>query len=343
MTVQVCLVALVLLAVHCSVAVVIPSNQEQTTSEWVHHLRIGDVLFAKATDKKQMSDYLREMSYHDDGTACFGSASSNVAEDGPLVSQLEKSREKRDFIYEDYDTQSYKCLKEVDRVFYYPEFAVGALDNGCTAFLVGPYHAITTAKCVYDFSNRLWEKKLDFLRAKSGSEYLQRMEWEEVYVPRKFFDQNNEDFDWALILFNTSQPSSVWHPFMYCPSKCPGPYSTTYGYKNETMILKECEILEQKCHNRFEMQCCQNNAANFHGGPVFNGYSFDGSQVPPVVGMNTLAANKAETDSSELEPKTSPNDEEIIFDTAMKFNSEMFWTVCMLMENSGYDSNCMKL
>lgn len=311
-------------------------------SGWVNHLRIGDVLFAKSPDKQQMSDYFQETSHHYDGITCFKSAASTIAEDGPLLEFSEQSREKRDYFeYDDYETQDYTCLREVDRVFYYPEFAIGRLENGCTAFLVGPYHALTTAKCVYDFNNRLWEKKLDFLRAQNGTEYLQRMEWEELYIPREFFEQNSDDFDWALILFNRSHPSPVWHPFMYCPGKCPEHYSTAYGYKNWNMILKECEVFEEECHKRVEMQCCQNDVANFHGGPIFGGYGFDGSKILPVVGISTYSNEET---AAELESKSNEiAKEEIIFDSALKIDSEIFWMVCMLMENSGFDSDCKKL
>ena len=35
-----------------------------------------------------------------------------------------------------------------------PYCAIGQMENGCTAFLVGPYHAITSRHCVYDCSKR---------------------------------------------------------------------------------------------------------------------------------------------------------------------------------------------
>ena len=335
----------VLCTAHCmqySAAAAIKGSEQSSSLGWVKHLRLGDVIFAKPPDIKEMSDYITEMNYQDDGTACFGSAATTVSEDGPLIPFIDKSsRQKRDYEYEDYDTQSYECLREVESVYYYPEYAVGGLDNGCTAFLVGPYHAMTSAKCVYDSDERTWEHNLDFWRARNGSGYLQRMEWEEVYIPREFFNQSiqSDDFDWALIILNKSQFSPVWHSVNYCPSKCPGRHVTSYGYGNENMILKECEISEQDCFKRMEMQCCQNPAVNFRGGPVFDGYDFYGSKIPPVVGINTCS--KEADDEMELE--SEQKSEEITPDVAVKFHSDMFWTVCMLMENSGYDPNCKKL
>ena len=38
-----------------------------------------------------------------------------------------------------------------------PYCAIGELENGCTAFLVGPYHAITAGHCVYDCNARKWK------------------------------------------------------------------------------------------------------------------------------------------------------------------------------------------
>ena len=332
---------------HCmqysaSVAAAFKGSKQSPSLGWVKHLRVGDVIFAKSFDIEEMSDYVTEMSYQDDGTACFGSAATTVSEDGPLIPFSEKSnRQKRGYEYEDYDTQSYECLREVESVYKYPEYAVGRLDNGCTAFLVGPYHAMTSAKCVYDFNERMWERDLDFWRARNGSGYLQRMEWEQVYIPRELFNQSiqSEDFDWALIILSKSQVSPVWHSVNYCPSKCPGRYITSYGYGNENMILKECEISKQNCFKRIEMQCCQNQAVNFRGGPVFDGYEFDGSKIPPVVGINTCSKEA----DDELQLDSEPKNEEIRPDIAVKFYSDMFWTVCMLMESSGYEPNCKKL
>ena len=38
----------------------------------------------------------------------------------------------------------------------YPYCAIGRLENGCTAFLVGPYHAITARHCVYKRKKQPW-------------------------------------------------------------------------------------------------------------------------------------------------------------------------------------------
>ena len=40
----------------------------------------------------------------------------------------------------------------------YPGYVIGRLGNGCTAFFIGPYQALTAAHCVYKRSTRQWKK-----------------------------------------------------------------------------------------------------------------------------------------------------------------------------------------
>lgn len=44
----------------------------------------------------------------------------------------------------------------------FPLRTVGQLANGCTAFLIGPCHAVTVAHCVYEPWRNIWWRGLDF-------------------------------------------------------------------------------------------------------------------------------------------------------------------------------------
>lgn len=310
--------------------------KEPLSLGWVKHLRIGDVIFAKPNDLLDISEYIATKSVQDDGTTCFGSAGTAATEDAPLIllDEDESERVKREDSSSE-DEDQYECLKEVDSLYYYPEFAIGQLENGCTAFLIGPYHAMTSARCVYNQGERLWETKLDFIRAKNGSGALQRMEWEELYIPREFFDRGDNDFDWAGIILKKSEPSPVWHRFQYCPNQCLGPFISSYGYGGENMLIKQCEIPQLRdCQKQRNVNCCQKHSYSFHGGPVFNDYRFDGSKMPPVMGVSSQSRESTES--------RSVKNEEAATDFVVKFDSDMFWSACYLMEKSGYDPECSK-
>ena len=294
----------------------------------VKHVKIGDVIFAKPSDIDQLSKFVAEKSSQDDGTACFASEPTMEAEDGPVL-ELTRDHSSR----ESSPQEENKCTKEVNSVFYYPEYAVGLLDNGCTAFLIGPYHAMTLAKCVYNHHERLWDKNLDFWRGRNDSLYLQRMEWEEVYIPRLFFEEGRERHDWALIFFDKSQSSPVWHAIEYCPDKCPGPYVTSYGYLNNNlnMFQKDCEI-ESDCHKHLTMHCCLSQTV-YRGGPVVNGYRIESYKVPPVVGITSALKHK----------HNEEDDADVLVETAVTFNSDMFWSTCFLLSKTGYEPDCKKV
>ena len=297
------------------------------TLGWVQHARMGDVYVSKEPDIKNLVDFIALHSALDDGTADFASLPPQEMEDGPELKinfkkyGKAKSKDKRSS-----DPNSvYECVEEISSINYYPEYAIGLLDNGCTAFLVGPHHAMTSARCVYKQDQRLWEEDLDFWRGRHDLHYLQRMEWESVVIPQEFFEHGDQMYNWAIITFEKKSVSKVWLNFVYSPKPVIA-YATKYGYNGSTdgiMVSKICEGVKEKDNVKLlHLDCCESNET-MNGGPVLKGYNFNHSKMPKVCGINHR--DKFGEESS------------------VGFNSDTFWSVCYLLDTNGFDADCGKV
>jgi V8-like Glu-specific endopeptidase len=96
-----------------------------------------------------------------------------------------------------------------------PYCAVGRIDYGCTAVFIGPYHAITAAHCVYDRSTRSWRNNLDMNRARTCNSRGQRMIWSRVRSVVGYITEGRPEYDYALIIYDSRNPSPCWLSFGY--------------------------------------------------------------------------------------------------------------------------------
>ena len=103
------------------------------------------------------------------------------------------------------------------RRYYNPYCAVGYLANGCTATLVGPYHALTAAHCVYNIQTRRWKPFSDMTlyRRRDCSSYGDRMVATNAYATVGYTQQYRQDYDWALIVYRSSDRSPCYLGFAY--------------------------------------------------------------------------------------------------------------------------------
>lgn len=313
-------------------------NEEQGSGDssddyylgWVKHTKIGDVIVAKPPDIQSLEEYIEEHSALDDGTADFASSAPQEMEDGPVLTIVDgvssKSEERRSIEEEEDSDSTIDCVEEIYSIHYYPEYAIGLLDNGCTAFLVGPHHAMTSAYCVYKQDERYWEENLDLWRGRHYTSYLQKMEWESVMIPREFFNTGDKAYNWAIITFTKSSASRVWLNFAYSP-KPVSAYVTKYGYNESTdgvMVSKICEgNKEEESVKLLNVDCCKSEQTMMNGGPVLKGYSFNRSKMPHVCGISS---------SDKLGEEYS-----------IAFHSDVFWSACYLLGISGYKPNCSKV
>ena len=94
---------------------------------------------------------------------------------------------------------------------------IGYLNTSCTAFLIGPYHALTAGHCVYDCSERQWRTDLDLYVERNCYSRGRRMRWVRAWTyssqckgTKGLF---NIGYDIAWIKFESDDRSSSWYGF----------------------------------------------------------------------------------------------------------------------------------
>ena len=101
----------------------------------------------------------------------------------------------------------------------YPNCAIGYLSTGCTAFLIGPHHAITAGHCVYNCSTKTWANRnqLDLYIGRDCNTPGRRMTFSRAWTyhraqhcdPRL----HKVDYDIAWILYDSKDRASCWTSF----------------------------------------------------------------------------------------------------------------------------------
>lgn len=299
---------------------------------WIKHSRNGSTIHATAEDVQTLFDFMNPSHASHDCFISKGKGESSY--DGPLFPITVHTNQK----------QSSPPLPEsrqhVNNVKDYPGFAVGRLDNGCTAFLIGPYHALTLAHCVLNRHNLQWKGNNNLFIGRKYEGYLQAMEWESVYIPQVYFHRGrlvNRGRSWALIVFTKDKPSPVWLPISYCPGKafssadkvrafgyhhyCPW-CRRDYIYDNNDMSYIDCSIYGH-------LSCpLQHEFIGYFGGPVVIksshlSYDIKHMKTAPVVGINGRRNSCYGAQ-------------------AVSFNSEIFWSIAYLLRESGHNPVCEK-
>ena len=303
--------------------------EERHPLEWVEHTRDGDTIFASKLDIESISQFIKnsEMS----NSTCFASEGAKV-DFGVFVKRPHDIKKE---LLTSHTYYTYNCRKPVESTFHYPEYAVGFLDNGCTAFLIGPFYAMTSALCVYDNQQLIWEENLDFWRGKHTSGNSQRMKWSTTFIPRSFFDGRRISDSWAIIHFKYSKPSPIWLPLGFCKGEYFGPTKdvSAYGYlppRNHSMYHSKCSAGK----TQLECWCSQNLCVpNFNGGPILSecDSALNAAQQEAVV--FGLSFDHEQNN----QPCSTQNQ------MALSFDSDTFWSVCYLLKMQGFNANCQKL
>ncbi len=292
--------------------------------KWVTFQRDGGIHVANADELEQLQHYIGQQPLLE-GKDRFASVGSMQMEDGPAKVDNTKHYSRG----QESDTSSEvhdDSLEPVVRTHFYPSFAVGLLENGCTAFMVGPHHALTAAHCVYNYNESRWYRQLDLWRGRTLEEYFQWLEWEHVRIPLEYFMSGSQAHNWALITFNDRFKSPVWLRFAYSELVQDIPL-ILYGYTakaDSTMYSTACHSDPLQPQSQFlAIQCGTNQ--DIEGGPILQGSTsrLPGGRlkVPPVYGLSI-----AETKSFDR--------------VALRIHSELFWSVCWLMEKEGFKNCC---
>lgn len=138
----------------------------------------------------------------------------------------------------------------VDNSYRYPYCAVGLLDSGCTAAFIGPYHAITAAHCVYDTDTNTWKNNLNMWRRRTCNNRGERMYWSQVWSVTGFTQDHRQDHDYALIAYDSNNPSPCYLPFGY-RSSWPDYGFDIFGYPEDKQSVSGCSYASMwftSCH-----------------------------------------------------------------------------------------------
>jgi V8-like Glu-specific endopeptidase len=154
-----------------------------------------------------------------------------------------------------------------------PYCAIGWLESGCTAFLVGPYHAITAGHCVYDCNARKWKSDRGlYLRRNCYSRGIYMSEvrtWS-----YKWSDCTQDRYDIAWILLDKNDyTSSCWMGYGYRDSMptipgeiCGYPADKPRG-SYRCLYCSRCGDIKKTSSKRLQYTC--DSYGGMNGGPVF--------------------------------------------------------------------------
>ena len=282
--------------------------------QWVTYNRRGMELVAGNEKVQVFAEYLASKPFSPDPSS-FETQSTFQMEDGPeftdpvkhnFPSVAEKSTNTSDV--------SANTLQRIAHAYYNPEYAIGLLDNGCTAFLISPQHALTAAQCVYNYSANTWSTELDFWRGKNGAFYLQRLSWKKVTIPYGFYNSGAENQNWALLQFLEKSP--VWLTLAYS-NRIQDISLTVYGYLQDRQLVNMYSTVcqsnaVQHRAKQLEMRCSSDEV--FTGGPVMKGFQY---KMPVVYGVSIGQTNQT-----------------------IHIHSELFWFACYSMEDGEFDPHC---
>ena len=176
------------------------TSEEIERNRWISLSRDG----VETTETDEEVIRILEFARHENETSHL-SDSHNFTSDDPELYNV-TSKEKRAIIGSD------------DR-YGYPRYglrgktcAIGIMENGCTAFLIGPRHAITAGHCVYDYAYRRWKQDLGIYLGRDCNTYGRFADWSRAWV----LDVNGDKrYNMAYILLSSSFYSSCWLGYGY--------------------------------------------------------------------------------------------------------------------------------
>ena len=106
-----------------------------------------------------------------------------------------------------------------DKLSGLPFCAIGQMANGCTAFLVSPYHAITSAQCVYNLTSGQFYPRAAFnlYRGRSCNTEGAPMLSRGAIAPFGYTGLGNNSWNFALVAYTTDRPSPCYMSFSADP------------------------------------------------------------------------------------------------------------------------------
>jgi glutamyl endopeptidase len=179
-----------------------------------------------------------------------------------------------------------------------PYCAIGQLENNCTAFLVGPHHAITAGHCVYNCKKREWKSGRGlYLRRNCYSRGIFMDDVKTWTYKGSACTENTKDIAWIL-LDNTSYNSSCWMGYAYrdsmpiIPGEICGHPVDKPEKTHHCLYCSRCGDIEKTSSKRLNYTC--DSYGGMSGSPVFTA-EHDDTDTQYAYGVHThggLSSNK---------------------------------------------------
>lgn len=201
-------------------------------------------------------------------------------------------------------------------VYFYPQYAIGQVENGCTGFMISSKHALTSAACVLG-DGASWRQEIDMRRGKLRGEMLQHLKWSHVTVMNAFYEGRDERQNWALITFSKHSKSPVWLEISSSATSYSDQLLILYGYKSDgdVMYSSYCTGSQQSNETELVAVNCEANVA-FPGAPLLENEEDVDKETPPVIAVSSSASS------------------------ALRIHEDLFWTLCYMMQKEGEDVGC---
>ena len=128
-----------------------------------------------------------------------------------------------------------------DRRYYIPYCAIGYLASGCTATLIGPYHALTAAHCVYDTDTNTWKSlnEMTLYRRRDCNSYGDVMYATQAWSVTGYTQDHKDEYDYALIIYSSNDQSPCYLGFGYSSPWTEVGFDLT-GYPQDKSNLDGC-------------------------------------------------------------------------------------------------------
>ena len=207
---------------------------------------------ATDTDMRRLATIIRRRQKHVRGNS---SAPQYTTVGGPVPrdqGQVGRSRSRRSF---------WSVIGRDDRLpvraaelCESPADAIGLLEfetgGFCTAFLIGPYHAVTAGHCVYNFATKQWYRNMKFWPGKTCDKHRQLpMIWKESHVKTNYILRKKRDSDFGYMLFEKPRFGINWLNFGYWFPKPQRPLYI-YGFPEDKQSRQNQVMYRSHCSHK---------------------------------------------------------------------------------------------
>ena len=274
---------------------------------FVTRTKSGTFSIASAADVAELEAFVTS---HRSEHAHLATKGPTQLEDGPM----EDDKSHRSTAKSDRADTSPGLTAETT-VYFYPQYAIGLVENGCTAFMISSKHALTSAECVLG-GGAAWMQEIDVRRGKVRGEMLQHLKWSHVTIMNAFYEERDERQNWALITFNEHSKSPVWLEISSSATYSNQPL-VIYGYKSDGDVMYSSSCTGSQQSNETELLAVNCEAdLTFPGAPLLEHEDYMAKETQPVIAVSSSASS------------------------AVRIHQDLFWTLCYMMQKEGEDVGC---